>query len=174
MMLATWGSSATSDDAYFSILYVIADGALLSGIPGGPRRSAGRIAVAGRTIAGLWIDPKGTQMLSRWEGSERTQRVGDLWISNVPGDCPERFTASGDADVANWSPDCTLIACRTRARLEFRGSDCIGANTSCELQYTGTTSRNVIDDKVATPWFKVTAAGGRSAYLGCDLTGWTR
>jgi hypothetical protein len=155
------------------VLLLDAAGALATVVPGGARVPGGRLAVAGRTVRGLWVDAQGSRVVTQWVVQEGDRIRKDLWISDADGAGLEQLTATDAADSAVWSPDGRLLAFTTLAEVVCKGFACVGATAHCELQFTSPALRGVVAGSPQAPWLRVPDATGKRVILGCALHGWT-
>jgi hypothetical protein len=158
-------------------LLLQANGNLLTATPGGTRTAAGRVVVDGRTVWGLWVSPLGNQMITAWRvtpgASEGSAIPKDLWISDLNGGSLERFTNSGKAGRAGWSPDGKFISYEIEPESVCTGFSC--GSPYCFAFYAPASSRNLTDPDPRAVDFKVVSgfAPTAKAVLGCSVTGWT-
>lgn len=156
------------------VLHLGADGRLRIGTPALPDTAVAQLSVSGRTPAGLWVDPAGQRIITRWnvlwEGGG--VRSTDLWISAIDGSGLEQLTDTGLSSYGVWSPDGAFFAYDMDPANACTSTGCSGIPIgNCDLYVAPSTSRRV---GAAAASFTVTGADGRRKVLGCDLRGWTR
>ncbi len=156
------------------VLHLAADGRLRIGTPTLPQAAVAQLQVRGRKPAGLWVEPGGKRIITRWNQlwDDGGVKSTDLWISSIDGRDLERLTDTGMTAYAVWSPDGEFFAFDTDPAHGCTSIGCAGSPTGgCDLHVAPATARAV---GLGAPSFTVTARDGRREVLGCDLRGWTR
>lgn len=156
------------------VLHLAADGRLRIGTPALSQAAVAQIQVRGRKPAGLWVEPGGNRIITRWNQlwDDGSVKATDLWISSIDGRGLERLTDTGMTAYAVWSPDGEFFAFDTDPAHGCTSIGCAGSPTGgCDLHVAPASARGV---GMGAPSFTVTAGDGRREVLGCDLRGWTR
>jgi hypothetical protein len=150
-------------------------GAVGVGLPGATRTATGQIDLLGRTVIGLAAQPGGTRLLMELRAISGSGNVdgSDLWLSNLDGSNPVRYTRTNISGSGIWSPDGTRITFIVDTGTVCGGSSCIG---TCE-QWHAPATASELNPLPASPGvagrFSVRDMQGRTRTLGCGLSGWT-
>lgn len=134
----------------------------------------GVLAVAGRKLRGLWVDPTGRQMITRWVRNAGGGAT-DLWMSSVDGSNAQQLTATGLTTYGLWSPDGAHFAFDHDTDSGCRTSGCSSVPTGrCDLYFASSSDRNISLSSDSVGQFTVLDSTGRRKTLGCNLRSWTR
>lgn len=200
-LLLVWASSAIAGDGVVTAVDLPArrtlqrwptraaadwlpDGRVISAEPSGAVHVAivgqqdgavGTLSVPGWTLRGLWSDPTGSRIVTRWMrfGASGDPAETDLWISGADGAGLQRLTRTGLTSYAVWAPDGRSFAFDWDPANVCTGPACVGTG-GCELHTAPATAREVTLDHASVRPLAVTDDEGQAATLGCDLLGWTR
>lgn len=165
---ATWLSDGR-------VVVLAGSGALSVGLPGATRSAAGQIDLMGRFVVRLRAQPGGTRLLLVLQARSAGGDVegSDLWLSNLDGSNPVRYTRTNISGSGIWSPDGTRITFAIDTGTVCGGGSCIG---TCE-QWHAPASASELNPLPASPGvagrFEVKNRQGQTRTLGCGLSGWT-
>jgi hypothetical protein len=150
-------------------------GAVHVAIVGQQDSAVGTLSVPGWTLRGLWSDPTGSRIVTRWMrfNASGDPAETDLWIAGADGTGLQRLTRTGLTSYAVWAPDGRSFAFDWDPANVCTGTACVGAG-GCELHTAPATAREVTLDPASVRPIAVTDDEGQAATLGCDLLGWTR
>ncbi|NHK96795.1 six-bladed beta-propeller, TolB-like protein [Rubrivivax benzoatilyticus] len=150
-------------------------GAVHVAIVGQQDSAVGTLSVPGWTLRGLWSDPTGSRIVTRWMrfNASGDPAETDLWIAGADGTGLQRLTRTGLTSYAVWAPDDRSFAFDWDPANVCTGTACVGAG-GCELHTAPATAREVTLDHASVRPIAVTDDEGQAATLGCDLLGWTR
>ena len=158
-------------------VHIDAAGRVHVGTPAGTRTQVGTLAVAGRTVQSLWVDPAGRQMIARWDRrrSDGALDASDLWISAIEGTDLQQLTATRFTTYGQWSPDGAFFAFNNDTGILCTTPGCSGTPVgTCDLYAAPASARGLSTASPQVQSFTVVAQDGRSRTLGCNLRGWTR
>ena len=157
------------------VVVLARSGAVGVGLPGATRTATGQVDLLGRTVVGLAAQPGGTRLLLSLRAITASGDVegSDLWLSQLDGSNPVRFTRTNISGGGHWSPDGTRIAFTIDTGTVCSGGSCSG---TCEQWHAPATASD-LNPQPASPGvagrFSVKDRQGRSQTLGCGLSGWT-
>lgn len=202
LVLARWGSSATSTDDEWTVLdldsrailnrypggntaagwlpngrflYLSADQTLSSGSVGATGLTAlGQLAIQGVVPRSLRVNSEGTQVLYRLValGSTGNLLRSDLWVSQIDVSNVRQLTETGVATFGMWSPNGQHVAFMNDTGAVCTGPDCAGVGTCVTKLAPSGATRLTLGASAVTD-IRLRDAAGVERVLGCSLLGWT-